>query len=297
MTRQDWLLIVILSILWGGSFFFVALALQGFPPLTIVWARVGIASALLALAMRLRGLAFPARKAWPALLVMGVLNNALPFTCFVVAQGQITGALASILNATTPLFTVLVAHFLTQDERLTPAKALGLGFGFAGVVVMMTGAEWGGALLGKGLCLLAALSYGLAGVWGRRFRKMQVAPLATAFGMVTSAFVLLAPIVLWHDRPWALTPPGTVPLLAVLGLGGFSTALAYILFFRVLASAGPTKLSTVTFLVPVSATILGVGILGEQLLPQHLAGFALIALGLVALDGRVLRLRSDSAKH
>jgi drug/metabolite transporter (DMT)-like permease len=116
-----------------------------------------------------------------------------------------------------------------------------------------------------------------------------VPPLTTAFGMVSSATVLMAPLVLWHDRPWALPAPGAVSLAAVVGLACLSTALAYILFFRILASAGPTNLSTVTFLVPVSASVLGVFVLGEHLLPQHLAGFAMIALGLAALDGRLWR--------
>jgi drug/metabolite transporter (DMT)-like permease len=289
MTRTDWLSLWTLSILWGGSFFFVELALQGLPVLTIVWLRVALAAAFLGLILRLGGQAFPPATAWPALAVMGFLNNAVPFTLIVLAQDQISGALASILNATTPLFTVLVAHLATQDERITPVKALGLGLGFAGVVVMLAGTEIGGAVAARVACLAAALSYALAGVWGRRFRAMGVAPMATAFGQVTAAAVLLLPVWLWLDAPSTLAWPGMKVAGAVIGLAALSTVLAYLIYFRLLASAGATSLSLVTFLIPVSATALGWLVLGERLLPQHLAGFALIAVGLLAIDGRLLR--------
>ncbi|NJS38211.1 MAG: DMT family transporter [Rhodobacteraceae bacterium] len=291
MTRADWLRLMILSILWGGSFFFVEVALTGLPALTIVWARVALAAVLLWGVLKATGVALPGRAVWPALLVMGLLNNAIPFTLFVLAQGQITGALASILNATTPLFTVLVAHLATRDERITPAKAIGLGLGFAGVVVMMAGAEMGGALAAKLACLGAALSYGFAGVWGRRFRRLGVAPMATAFGQVASSTLILLPVWLWVDAPWTLGWPGWEAAGAVVGIAALSTALAYLIFFRLLASAGATNLSLTTFLIPISATALGWLILGERLLPQHLAGFALIAAGLLAIDGRMFRRR------
>lgn len=289
MARRDWTLLLTLSLLWGGSFFFVELALPGLPALTIVWLRVALAALILGAVLAARGLAFPAVRAWPALLVMGVLNNAVPFTLFVFAQGQISGALAAILNATTPLFTVIVAHLATAEERITPAKALGLGCGFAGVVVMLGGAEMTGAVAAKIACLAAALSYGLAGVWGRRFSALGVAPLATAFGQVSASTLMLLPVWLLVDRPWHLVWPGGEVAVAVIGLAALSTALAYLIFFRLLASAGTTNLSLVTFLIPVSATALGVAFLGESLLPQHVAGFLLIALGLLAIDGRIFR--------
>jgi drug/metabolite transporter (DMT)-like permease len=289
MTRTDWLTLWALSLLWGGSFFFVEIALRGLPVLTIVWLRVALAAIILAGGMRLAGVAFPGRRVWPALLVMGLLNNAVPFTLFVLAQGQISGALASILNATTPLFTVLVAHLATQDERITAPKAVGLGLGFAGVVVMLAGAKVGGAVAAKLACLMAALSYAFAGVWGRRFCRLGVAPLATAFGQVTAASVLLAPVWLWLDQPWTLAWPGAEVAGAIFGIAALSTALAYLLYFWLLASAGATNLLLVTFLIPISATALGWLVLGERLLPQHVAGFALIVLGLAAIDGRIVR--------
>jgi drug/metabolite transporter (DMT)-like permease len=289
MNRTDWMLLLALSILWGGSFFFVEVALEGLPVLTIVWLRVALAAVILGTVLRLSRVPFPARSVWPAFLVMGALNNAVPFTLFVLAQGEITGALAAILNATTPLFAVLVAHVATRDERITPAKAAGLGFGFLGVVVMMAGAELSGAVAAKLFCLVAALSYACAGVWGRRFRALGVAPLATAFGQVTAAAVILLPVWLWLDLPWTLNWPGPRAAGAVVAIAALSTALAYLIYFRLLASAGATNLLLVTFLIPVSATALGAAALDERLLPQHLAGFGLIVLGLMAIDGRIVR--------
>lgn len=292
MTRADWANLVLLSVLWGGSFLFVEVALTGLPALSIVWARVALAALILAAVLRAGGMALPPRGVWPALAVMGLLNNAVPFTLFATAQGEITGALASVLNATTPLFTVLVAHLATRDERITPAKAVGLGFGVAGVMVMMAGAGWEGAGAAKAACLAAALSYASAAVWGRRFRRLGVAPLQTAFGQVAASSLMLLPLWLIVDRPWALPPPGSEVVAAVIGIAALSTALAYLIYFRLLASAGATQLGLVTFLIPVSATALGWLLLGERLLPQHLAGFGLIVVGLMAIDGRAFgRLR------
>lgn len=284
----DWILLWTLSLLWGGSFLFNELALAGLPALTIVWGRVGLAAALLALVVRLSGQGVAPRRVWPALAVMGVLNNLVPFTLFVLAQGQITGGLASVLNATTPLFTVLVAHVATVDERLTPVKAAGVGLGFAGVLAMMAGEDLGGEGLAMLACLGAALSYGLAGVWGRRFRAAGVTPLQTAAGMLTCSAVLLAPVWLAVDRPWTLGWPGAVPVAAVVALASLSTALAYLIFFRILGRAGATAISLVTFLIPFSAAGLGWLVLGERLELRHFVGLGMI-LGGLALTLRAKR--------
>ncbi len=286
MTTRNWILLLTLSLLWGGSFFFVEVALQGLPPLSVVWGRVALAAVILAVVLRGQ---WPMRAAWPALLVMGFLNNVVPFTLFALAQGQITGSLAAILNATTPLFTVLVAHVATRDERLTGLKLAGVVCGFGGVVVMMAGETLAGHNLAKLACLGAALCYGLAGVWGRRFRGMGVAPLQTAFGQVAASTLLLLPFWLWVDAPWSLPLPSVRVIGAMVGIAALSTALAYLIFFRIMASAGPTNLSLVTFLIPVSATLLGFAFLGELLKPQHMLGFALILAGLSLIDGRLWR--------
>lgn len=287
MSRNDWTLLLILSLLWGGSFLFVAIALAGLPALGIVFGRVSLAALMLGLLLALRGEGLP-RAAWGAALVMGLLNNAVPFTLFALAQGRIDSGLAAIVNATTPLWTVIVAHLFTADERLTAAKGAGLALGFGGVAVM-AGAAGGGEALAILACLAAALSYGLAAVWGRRFRRIGVTPMATAFGQTAGATLLVLPLWLVFDRPWAMAWPGTGPLLAVLGIALLSTVLAYLIYFRLLASAGATNLSLVTFLIPVSAVAMGIVFLGEGLLPRHVLGFALIAAGLMAMDGRVMR--------
>jgi drug/metabolite transporter (DMT)-like permease len=289
MRGTDWFWLWTLSLLWGGSFLFVELALAGLPPLTVVWGRVALAAVILWAVLRIIGREGPPRALWPALLVMGLLNNAAPFTLFALAQGQITGALASVLNAMTPIFTVLVAHVATGDERLRPARALGVGLGFAGVMGLLADGSMGGTRLALVACLGAAFSYAVASVWGRQFRAAGISPLVTACGQVTASSVLLLPVWLVADRPWTLGAPGAGPVLAVLGLASLSTALAYLIYFRILASAGATAISLVTFLIPISATALGWAVLGETLEPQQMAGLALILLGLAVIDGRVLR--------
>jgi drug/metabolite transporter (DMT)-like permease len=289
MRGTDWIMLWTLSLLWGGSFLFVELALPGLPPLTIVWGRVALAAAILWGVMRVTGAAVPPREVWPALLVMGFLNNAVPFTLFVLAQGQITGALASVLNATTPLFTVLVAHLATADERVTAVKLAGVGLGFAGVLAMMVGERLGGAVPAMAACLGAALSYAVASVWGRRFRRAGLAPMATACGQVTASTALITPLWLAVDQPWQMGWPESGAFMAVVGLAALSTALAYLLYFRILASSGATAISLVTFLIPLSAAALGWAVLGERLEPRHLAGLALILAGLALIQWRGAR--------
>lgn len=287
MSGLNWTRIWILSILWGGSFFFVELALTGLPPLAVVWLRVALAALCLGLTLPVMGVAFPRGKTvWTALLVQGFLNNAIPFMLFALAQGRITGGLASIVNATTPLWTVVVAHLLTRDEGITRAKALGLGFGILGVVVL-SGGRVDGDIWAILACLGAALSYAFAAIWARRFRAMGLQPLQMAFGQVTgSSLILLAPMVILV-RPWEMPLPDGTVISAVLGLAVLSTALAYLLFFQILSSAGATNVSLVTFLIPPSAIALGVVFLGEPVAIHHLAGLFLIFLGLLAMDGRM----------
>ena len=286
MAIADWIRLLILSVLWGGSFFFVEIAVADLPALTIVWARVSLAALVLGLTLIVSGIPMPrGRKVWAALAVMGLLNNALPFSLFVLAQGQITSSLAAVLNATTPLWTVLVAHMATTDEKLTLPKLSGVACGVAGVAVMMAGPVATLDIRAIGACLLAAMCYACAGVWGRRFRKLGLAPLSTAFGQVSAATLILLPVWVWVDQPWHMGLPDLDSAGALVGIAVLSTALAYLIYFQLLASAGATNLLLVTFLIPVSATLLGVFILGEGLEPRQIAGFGLIACGLAAIDG------------
>lgn len=293
MGAREWAMLIALSVLWGGSFFFVGVAVREVPPLSLVLARVGIAALALWAVLAVSGARMPVVPGlWAAFLGMGLLNNALPFALIVWGQQHIASGLAAILNATTPLFTVLVAHLLTADERLTPAKAAGVAMGLLGVAVMLGTELLGGLGLGVAAqlaCLAAALSYALAGVFGRRFRRMGVPPLASAAGQVTASSLILLPLALVVDQPWGLATPGAASWAAVLGLGLLSTALAYVLYFRILAVAGATNLALVTFLVPVSAILLGALVLGERLEIRHFGGMALIGAGLALMDGRLLR--------
>jgi drug/metabolite transporter (DMT)-like permease len=292
MTPLEWGMLIALSLLWGGSFFFVGVALAELPPFTVVVLRVGIAAIVLNLLLAVMGLRMPMTlHAWIMFFGLGVLSNALPFCLIVWGQTQIASGLASILNATTPLFTVLVAHALTDDEKMSANRLAGVLIGFAGVAVLIGPAALAGAgtnVLAQLACIGAAITYAFAGVYGRRIRTMGMPPLVATTGMVTASTLLLIPIAIAVDRPWMLPGPGATTWGAVAGLAVLSTALAYLIYFRILATAGATNLMLVTFLIPVSAILLGALVLGERLAPQHFLGMALIGAGLAAIDGRLV---------
>ncbi|MCJ8054320.1 DMT family transporter [Shinella curvata] len=294
MTTIEWGLLIALSALWGGSFLFNGILVRELPPLTIVAARVALAAIALWTIVRLSGHSVPrSREVWLAFLGMGVLNNVIPFSLIVWGQTHIASGLASILNATTPLFAVIVAHVLTEDEKMTGGRLVGVLVGFAGVALMIGPSvlsDLGTNVLAQLAVLGAAVSYAFAGIWGRRFRRMGLPPLLPAAGQVTASALIMLPVALVVDRPWTLAMPSQEAWLALFGLAVLATALAYVIFFRILATAGATNLMLVTFLIPVSAILLGALVLGEVLAPKHFAGMALIAIGLAAIDGRVSRM-------
>jgi drug/metabolite transporter (DMT)-like permease len=292
MGALEWTLLITLSVLWGGTFFLAEVALREIGPLTLVFYRVGLAAVALIVMVYATGHRLPHGIApWSALFVMGALNNLVPFSLIFWGQTRITGGLAAILNATTPLFTVVLAHFLTRDEKLTSNRSAGVVLGIVGVAIMVGPEalrELGFHLLAQIAVLGAALSYALAGIFGRRFQ--DVPPIVSAAGQVTATTVMMLPIVVLLEGSWPDVALGPPTIGAIFGLALLSTALAYLIYFRILASAGATNLLLVTFLIPVSAIVLGASILGEQLEWQHIAGMALIGLGLAAIDGRLLRL-------
>lgn len=291
MSPRDWAILLFLSVLWGGSFFFLELALRELPPFTIVLLRVGLAAVPLWLVIRAQGQHLPrGARIWLDFLLLGLLNNALPFALFGYAQLRIASGLASILNATTPLWGVIVANFLTRDEKATPGKIVGVLLGFGGVAVMIgAGARLGGEAVAEIMCLIATFSYALAAVHARRFKALGIPPLTVATGQLISAAILLLPIALMVERPWTLPVPGMTTFGAMTGFILLSTSLAYWLYFRLLERAGATNALLVTFLIPVTAILLGALVLGEALAPRHYAGMALIALGLACIDGRPFR--------
>lgn len=289
MTWADWLLLIALSVVWGGSFFFAKVAVAELPPLTVVLARVGLAAAALLPVLWLTRQALPRdRGTWAAFFGMGILNNLIPFCLIVWGQTRIGSGLAAILNATTPLFTVLVAHVLTADEKITPKRLAGVLLGLAGVVVLI-GPQvlggLGGEVTAQIAILGAALSYAFAGIFGRRFRRLP--PMVTATGQVGATSLMMLPIVCLVDRPWTLPMPSGTTWLSLIGLALLSTSLAYVLYFKLLARVGATNTVLVTLLIPPSAMLLGHFVLGEVLSGRAWMGMALIALGLVAIDGRL----------
>jgi drug/metabolite transporter (DMT)-like permease len=288
MGAIDWLLLLTLSVLWGGSFLFAKIALAEVPPLTLVLLRVVIAAAALHLLVRAAGLSMAVGwPLWAACFGMALLNNVIPFSLIFWGQQWIGAGLAAILNATTPLFTVLVAHVLAADEKVSGAGLAGVMIGLAGVVLMIGPDALGGfsaSLAGQIACIGAAMSYAFAGVFGCRFRGLP--PMVSACGQVSASSVMMLPVTLVLDKALALPLPSARAILAILAL--VSTALAYIIFFRILKSAGATNLALVTFLIRVSAIVLGVVVLGEALLLRHLIGMAAIGVGLACIDGRLV---------
>lgn len=294
MSARVWFWLLSLSVLWGGSFFFAKVAVGELRPLTLVFGRVALAAFALNLSLWLTGQSIFRRETpWAAFIIMGLLNNLVPFSLIFWGQTQIASGLASILNATTPLFTLVVAHLATRDEKMNAARLATLLVGVAGVAVLvgpdlLIGDRLGS--MGQLACLGAAFSYALAGVYGRRFRAMAVSPLQAASGQLTASTLLILPIMLIVDRPWLLPVlPGATTWAALAGLALLSTALAYILYFRILAAAGATNLLLVTFMIPVTAILLGALLLGERLASRHFAGMVLIGLSLAAVDGRIVR--------
>lgn len=286
-------MLIALASVWGGSFFFNGVAVRELPVFTVVVSRVALAALILVVILKLQGERIPGdRRVWVAFFAMGLLNNAIPFSLIVWGQQHIASAVASILNASTPLFTVVFAHFLTSDERMSGGKLLGVVIGFAGVAIMIgfdAVQALGTNVVAQLMSLAGAVSYAIAGIFGRRFRTMGVTPMTTAAGQVIASSVLLVPLMLVIDRPWTLNTPSMAAVAALIGVAAISTALAYVLYFRILSTAGATNLLLVTFLIPVSAIILGVLFLNESLLPKHMAGMALIGIGLAAIDGRPWR--------
>ena len=290
MGMGEWGLILILSVIWGGSFFFVGVAVKAMTPLTIVLCRVGIAALILLGVVRLTGRKMPSSPGvWLAFFVMGALNNLIPFSLIAWGQTHIESSLASILNATTPIFSVVLAHLLTREERLTTNRLAGVLIGWVGVAVLIGVESLGGfgiQGLGQLAVLGASCAYACAAIFGRRFKDLD--PVVVSTGMLCASTAMILPVALIVEQPWHLTP-GATTWAALFGLAAISTSLAYIIYFRVLAVAGATNILLVTFLIPVSAILLGVMVLGERPGWNAFGGMALIFVGLIAIDGRLVK--------
>jgi drug/metabolite transporter (DMT)-like permease len=294
MNGRDWTILGTLAVIWGGAFFFIGVAVKHVPPLTYVWLRLTIAAAAMWGYLYFKGekLGLP-KQVWGSILLLALLNNALPFTLFGWGQTHIASGLASILNATTPIWGVVVAHFLTHDERMTPRKIAGVLLGFGGVALMIGPSllsSLGTSGLAQLACVTASLSYALAAVWARRFRKLGVSPLSVTTGQLTAGALIMLPMSLLVDHPWTHAFPPLSAWGAITALALFCTAFGYVLYFRLIETSGATNALLVTLLVPPVAIVLGALFLSETLAPQDFIGLGLIALGLAAIDGRVLSL-------
>ena len=282
-------MLLLLAAVWGGSFFFGAVALSEVPPLTITLHRVVWAVPILAVIVFLNGIALPrSLSVWGAYLVMGALNNAIPFSLIFWGQTKIESGLASILNGTTAIFAAVVAALLLVDEPLTVKKIVGAALGVAGVTFIMGPSaltDFNPTNLAQLAVLGATFSYALAGVWGKTALAGQT-PLMNALGMLVGSTVLMMPIVLVFDGPPSLELSASV-WGALLGMAALSTALAYVLYFAILVRAGTANLLLVTLLIPPFAIGLGVLFLGEKMGPDAWIGFAIIVLGFAVTDGRL----------
>lgn len=292
LDGAGWAMLLVLAVLWGGSFYFYKVLVAALPPLTVVLGRVGIAALLLNAWLALAGRPLWRHRArWRDFLGLGLLNNVVPF--FLIAAGEIhvASGMAAILNATTPMFTLVVAHVLIPDEPLTRPRMAGVVAGVIAVIVLVGPAalagQSAGMLPGEMACLGAALSYAFAGAFARRFRGLD--PVDVATGQVTAATVILIPLVLLVDRPWLLAMPEPGIWAALAGLAVLSTVFAYVLYFAIIARAGAGNAALVTLLLPFAALGLGVGLLGETVPLRALAALALIGLGFALIDGRLPR--------
>ncbi len=288
MRPIHWVLLIILSILWGATFIFAKEALPYLPPLTLTLARVAIGAAVLVPMLLVFGYRLPNTSAqWRAFGVMAILNNVIPFGLIFWGQTMIGSGLTSVMNATTPLMSLLVARVLA-GESLAPHKLAGIALGIGGVGVLVGPSALAGdkaSAIGMLLVVAGTLSYGLSGLWGRRFK--DVPPIVSAASQLTCSTLLLIPIAGLADQFWTLPLPPASAIAAVVALGVLSTALAYILFFRIMAEAGSNNVMLVTLLIPISGITLGALRFGEALTLNQIIGAGIIATSLLVIDGRI----------
>lgn len=289
MTGRLWAEMVLLGTLWGGSFVANRFALGAFGVFPTVAFRLAGACIVLWLVVRMQGLPLPRGwRIWGTLAVMGFLNNALPFSLITWGQQTVPAGLAAIINSSTAIFGVLIAAMAFRDESLSMRKLSGVAVGCFGVAVaiglhQLTALN--AASLGQLACLAAAVSYGLSGSWARA-RLAHLPPQVAAAGMLTTSSAMMLPLAWWQGAPDWHQPPQVWAALIYLAL--ISTALAYLLLYRLIAAAGAGNAALNTLIAAPMAMIFGAILLDEALPTRAYGGFALIGLGLLILDGRVI---------
>lgn len=291
MGIAEWGMLLLLGVIWGGSFFFARIAVAEIPPLTLVLLRVGIAAIALHLYLLVRGPSFRlSLPHWPLFIALGLSNNVVPFSLIFAGQTVLGAGLSAVLNATTPFWTIIIANLVTSDEKLTWNKLAGVLLGIAGTAVMIGPgvlAGIGGPAWAKFALVGAAISYALALMVARRFKG--VPPTIVATGQLTASTVVMIPVALVAVDFTTLASVSPGVWAAVFGIALVSTAYGYLLYFTLIERSGATNASLVTLIVPVSAILLGAIFLGERLELFETGGMALIALGLITIDGRLLR--------
>ena len=289
-----------LALLWGSNFLFIKVALEGLSPGQVVAGRMVLGAAVLVAVVAARRVRLPRSPVmWGHLVLMALLANLVPYFLFGWGEQRISSSLAGVLNATTPLFTLVVAALLGTGERLAATRVAGLGLGFAGVVVLVApwraGGSLGGELPGQLACLGAAVCYAVSFVWTRRFLTGRgFPPFTLAAAQLGASVVLLALAAPLLAQPVTLSPAVTASMLA---LGVLGTSAAYLLYYRLIADEGPTTTSTVLYFLPIVAVVLGVVVLGEPLRWNLFVGAAVVLLGVALSEGRLGRAARRAGPH
>ncbi len=291
MGGAEWALLCLHAMLWGSAYFFIAVVNRELPLFTIASLRLVPAVLLITAMVLIAGHRYPARlRDWGPFVVLSLLNNYIPFCLIVWAQYQVTGGMAAVFCATTPLFGLFLAHVLTHDEKLSSNRLAGVLIGIAGVVVLALPDLTAGSpasLLAKAALLGAALLYALGGIYARRL--VGYPPLVISGAHMTMTLIISLPLMLIVERPWTLPMPSLPVVGAVIGTGIFASALASTIYFTLIKRAGATNALLVTLLLPLTPMLLGYFLLGERMSERELLGAGVIALALLVIDGRLVR--------
>ena len=287
MNNRNILGILLLASLWGPSFLFIKVAVHEIPPLTMAAARVTIAALILLVVLRLRKRALPkGRHMWLKFTIAGLFGNAMPFVLLNWGELYIDSALAAILNGTTPLFTLVIAHFFTDDDRLSTRKIIGAIIGFGGLLVLVAPSLFGGVeatTLGLLAVLLAAFCYGVNIVFTRTYLRGLPGLVAPA-AQLSMASVLLIPVALLVDQPYQLAFPSLPAVSSLFALAIIGTGLAFIVYYRLLETTPASSMAMVTYLIPVFGIFLGVVVLNETLSWNAYVGCSLILIGVMVVN-------------
>ena len=289
MGLFDWIRLIILSLLWGGSYIWIEIALLTISPLMIVFFRVFMASIFLLSVCKILKLSFVINKRlFIIFLMMSLFNNVIPFNLIAWGQSQITASVSSILNATTPLFTVILAHYWPNGEKATLNRIIGVVVGICGVSILMGFSfdDLNNSIDGQIAILLASVSYAISVLFGKQIDS-SIHPAISATMMLCISSIILMPIVIYMGVDF-IEVSKIESIIPLLGLSIFSTAIAYLIFYKLIKNIG-SNVMLVTLLMPISAIFMSIIFLGESIATQHIIGLILIIIGLILVDGRILQ--------